>query len=100
MSFASFEFLIFFLVVLTVVSLLQQSKNTVYKEVFLLIASYFFYGYWDWRFCALLLFVTLCAYITALFIHERIVYVLGVTVPLVVLVFLSISTFSLTVFPR
>jgi len=29
------------------------------KNVFLLISSYFFYGYWDWRFCSLLALSTI-----------------------------------------
>ena len=85
MSFASLDFLVFFFIVLAVVSILQQSRYVVLKDIFLLSASYFFYGYWDWRFCFLLLFVTFCAYITALFAHKKMAFVLGVTIPLVVL---------------
>ena len=95
MSFASFDFLIYFSVVLVLVSVLQQSKNVILKEVFLLIASYFFYGYWDWRFCFLLLFVTTCSYITALFIHKKIALVLGVTIPIIALGFFKYFNFFL-----
>ena len=85
MSFASAEFLLFFAIVFAGVLFLQRLKNTVYKEIFLLAASYFFYGYWDWRFCFLLLFVTVCAYITALFAHKKAAVTVGVVVPLLVL---------------
>lgn len=47
MSFASFEFLIYFCVILIGASCLQRSKYIIFQEVFLLLASYFFYGYWD-----------------------------------------------------
>ena len=85
MSFASIEFLVFFAVVFAVTLFLQRSKKKIFKEVFLLLASYFFYGYWDWRFAFLLLFVSICAYVSALFIQKKISVVIGVVVPLVVL---------------
>ena len=87
MSFASLDFLIFFSVVLVVVLFLQRLKNTLYKELFFLAASYFFYGYWDWRFCFLLLFVTVASYITARFAHKKLAFSVGVVIPLVVLGF-------------
>ena len=85
MSFASLDFIVFFLVVLVAVAFLQRCKTPFYKELFLLAASYFFYGYWDWRFSFLLLFVTVCAYVTALFVQKKAAFVAGVTIPLVVL---------------
>lgn len=98
MSFASLEFLIFFLVVFVVVLFLQKLKNTIYKELFLLGASYFFYGYWDWRFSFLLLFVTVASYITALFAHKKFALAVGVVVPLVVLGFFKYFNFFLDSF--
>ena len=56
MLFNSFIFLIFLGVVLPVFYLLPNKKS---KNLFLLVASYFFYGYWDWRFCFLILISTL-----------------------------------------
>lgn len=97
MSFASFEFLVFFPIVLLGVLFLQR-KNAGLKEIFLLAASYFFYGYWDWRFCFLLLLVTVCAYISALFIHNKIAFVLGVVFPLAVLGFFKYFNFFLDSF--
>ena len=55
MLFNSFIFFIFLGLVLPVFYLLP-SKNS--KNIFLLIVSYFFYGYWDWRFCLLLALTT------------------------------------------
>lgn len=100
MSFASLDFLIFFSVVLVVVLFLQRLKNTLYKELFFLAASYFFYGYWDWRFCFLLLFVTVASYITARFAHKKLAFQLALLYHLLFLVFLNISIFSLKVLNR
>lgn len=97
MSFASFEFLIFFAVVLLAVLLLQEKRPNL-KEIFLLVASYFFYGYWDWRFCFLLLLVTICGYFSALFIHKKGALILGIVFPLVVLGFFKYFNFFLDSF--
>lgn len=98
MSFASLEFLLFFCIVFLGVLFLQRLQNTIYKEIFLLLASYFFYGYWDWRFCFLLLFVTVIAYITALFSHKKAAFITGITIPLVVLGFFKYFHFFLDSF--
>ena len=54
MLFNSFIFLIFLGIVLPIYFLLPRR----YKTPLLLVASYVFYGYWDWRFCSLLLIST------------------------------------------
>ncbi len=51
MLFNSFIFFIFLGIVLPIFYVLPNKSS---KNLFLLIASYFFYGYWDWRFCLLL----------------------------------------------
>ena len=56
MIFNSYIFFIFLGIVLPVFYLLPTKTS---KNVFLLIASYFFYGYWDWRFCSLLAITTI-----------------------------------------
>ena len=85
MSFASIDFIVFFTIVLIVTAVLQTFKSKMPKHIFLLTASYFFYAYWDWRFCFLLIFVTLTAYLTAIFVRKKIAFVAGVTIPLIVL---------------
>ena len=85
MSFASIDFIIFFLIVLLGTAVLQRAKSRTPKHIFLLAASYFFYGYWDWRFCFLLMFVTVTAYFTAKASKNKAAFITGVTVPLVVL---------------
>jgi alginate O-acetyltransferase complex protein AlgI len=59
MLFNSFIFLIFLIVILPIFYLLPTKKT---KNLFLLITSYFFYGYWDWRFCILLAITSVTVY--------------------------------------
>jgi len=56
MLFNSFIFFIFLGIILPIFYILPN-KNS--KNIFLVIASYFFYGYWDWRFCSLLAISTI-----------------------------------------
>lgn len=51
MLFNSFIFLLFLCIVFPVFYALKNKQS---KNLFLLVASYVFYGYWDWRFCLLL----------------------------------------------
>lgn len=53
MLFNSFEFIIFFPIVFCIYWLLKKSS---FQNAFLLIASYVFYGWWDWRFLILIAF--------------------------------------------
>ena len=50
MLFTEINFVYFIFVVIA----LQFVGNNTYKKVVLLSASYFFYGYWDWRFLSLI----------------------------------------------
>lgn len=60
MQFNSLGFPVFFLAVYGVYLLLRRSYKL--QNALLLGASYFFYGYWDWRFCSLLLLSTVVDY--------------------------------------
>ncbi len=95
MSFASIDFIIFFAVVIIGTLIIQKFFSKRVKECFLLIASYFFYGYWDWRFCFLLLFVTVISYWTAKKQDKKIMYITGIVIPLVVLGFFKYFNFFL-----
>ncbi len=61
MLFNSFAFWIFFIVVM----LLYHRFRHRAQNVLLLVASYFFYGCWDWRFLSLIVLSTLVDYIVA-----------------------------------
>lgn len=65
MLFNSFEFLIFLPIVFLVYWLIGTS-NRVGQNVILLIASYTFYGFWDWRFLSLIIFSSLIDYVTGI----------------------------------
>ena len=62
MSFISIQFLIFFALTYLIFRLVHGQK---YKTIVLLIASYIFYAYWDWRFLFLLLFQTMVCYLSS-----------------------------------
>ena len=74
MLFNSFEYLIFLpIVFLSYWIILSKKKH--YQNSFLLIASYFFYGLWDWRFLTLIIASTFVDYIIGqkIFNTEKIV---------------------------
>lgn len=65
MLFNSLQFAAFLPIVWILYWLLQK-KGLKFQNVLLLIASYFFYACWDWRFMFLLIFSTLLDYFTGL----------------------------------
>ena len=69
MLFNSLEFGIFLFVVFTVYLLLNKGAILV-QNSFLVIASYFFYGWWDWRFLFLILLSTMVDYYIGLQIEK------------------------------
>ncbi len=54
MLFSSFSFFVFFPIVFIIYWTLNANRKA--QNMLLLVASYIFYGWWDWRFCLLLLF--------------------------------------------
>lgn len=69
MLFNSLEFLIF-LPVCFVIYWFIVNRNLRLQNAFILIASYFFYGWWDYRFLALIAFSTLVDYFIGLAIQK------------------------------
>ncbi len=63
MIFSSIEFFVFLALVLAGLSL---SRRESLRRNLLLAASYVFYGWWDWRFCFLILVSTLIDYVVGL----------------------------------
>lgn len=69
MLFNSLEFLIFLPVVFAIYWLLR--RNVRWQNVFVVGASYLFYGWWNWRFLLLIAFTTICSYLSGLAIERR-----------------------------
>lgn len=67
MSFNSFQFLVFFVVVYA----LYRALSHRWQNRLLLLASYIFYASWDWRFLGLILTSTLVDYGCGLAIHRE-----------------------------
>ena len=68
MIFNSFEFLLFLPVVFAGYWLLRGKLKL--QNAFVVIASYFFYGWWDWRFLFLIAFTSVCSYASGLLIEK------------------------------
>lgn len=68
MLFNTLKFFVFFIVIYTLYILLRKTHK--WQNRFLLVASYFFYGSWDWRFLSLLIFSTLLDYFCGLRIYN------------------------------
>src|SRR5690348_9187439 len=64
MLFNSFIFLYAFLPVTWFV--FQRLRTKTHRYIWLTIASYFFYGWWNWKFCFLMAFSTLVSYTAGL----------------------------------
>ncbi|MBQ6096536.1 MAG: MBOAT family protein, partial [Bacteroidales bacterium] len=62
MLFNSIEFLIFLPIVFAIYWLLKGRLK--WQNAFVVVASYFFYGWWDWRFLILIAFTSLCSYLS------------------------------------
>jgi D-alanyl-lipoteichoic acid acyltransferase DltB (MBOAT superfamily) len=67
MSFVSLAFLIFYAIVFILYYALPGMRT---QNLLILVASYFFYGWWDWRFMPLLLGISLTNFITAIVIER------------------------------
>lgn len=64
MLFNSIEFLIFLPIVFFLYWYVFKSLK--YQNLFIVIVSYIFYGWWDWRFLILIALTTLLSYISGL----------------------------------
>lgn len=105
MLFNSIEFAIF----LPIVFLLYWfvfNKNLKLQNLFVVAASYVFYGWWDWRFLFLIAFTSLCSYVSGLLIEKyrdtsrkaKIVHVLNIIVNLLILGAFKYYNFFITSF--
>jgi alginate O-acetyltransferase complex protein AlgI len=100
MLFPTVEYAVFFLVVLAIAWLLR--RWLIPHKIFLLLASYVFYGFWSWRYIPLLFFVSLFAGMIARGIQlaknqdqRKQLLMIGVTFCLLVLVYYKYTSFLL-----
>ena len=76
MLFNSFEFLvflpIFFLLYWWVFDyLIKNNKHQLFfQNLLVVVASYLFYGWWDWRFLVLIAFTSLCSFVSGIAIEK------------------------------
>jgi D-alanyl-lipoteichoic acid acyltransferase DltB (MBOAT superfamily) len=70
MLFNSIDFAIFLPIVFVIYWFIIHKNNTL-QNCFVIIASYFFYACWDWRFLLLILFSTVTDYTIGLFINKQ-----------------------------
>lgn len=68
MLFNSIEFLIFLPFVFIIYWTLNKNKNL--QNLFIVLASYIFYGWWDYRFLFLIIFTTVCSFVSGIFINR------------------------------
>jgi alginate O-acetyltransferase complex protein AlgI len=66
MLFPTFDFLLFFLAIAAGLAVLEH--RFVWKKAMLVVASYYFYAQWDWRFCFLLAASSAISYVAGLLI--------------------------------
>ena len=69
MLFNSIEFLIYLPIVFVLYWYVFQ-RNLRLQNLFVVIVSYVFYGWWDWRFLFLIAFTTYCSYLSGLWIDR------------------------------
>jgi len=103
MLFPTLEFALFFFFVLGVSWTIYQHGKL--HRFFLLIASYFFYACWNWRYCLLLLILSACACLCArLILHatssqqKKLILTLSISFFVLVLVYYKYTGFLLSNF--
>ena len=70
MLFNSLDFLIFYVVIFFLYWAVPREKIKL-QNILLLCGSYFFYGWWDWRFLSIIVFSTVVDYILGLQIEKQ-----------------------------
>ena len=100
MLFPTVEYAVFFLIVLAVAWALESRPHA--HKLFLLGASYVFYGFWSWRYVPLLILISLFAGLVAQAIQHtedptrrKRLLIVGVTVCLAVLIYYKYASFVL-----
>ena len=94
MTFNSITFVIFFAIVCFLMLLtnidskIKKEKILQIRHIILLLASYVFYGWWNWKCALLMLGLTVVAYWASLQIektNKKIYFIIGTVIPLIIL---------------
>lgn len=94
MTFNSITFLVFFIIVSLLLLITKinlntgKEKVTFIRHIILLVASYVFYGWWNWKCAFLMLGLTVVAYISSIMLektNKKIYLYIGVILPLLIL---------------
>jgi D-alanyl-lipoteichoic acid acyltransferase DltB (MBOAT superfamily) len=103
MLFNSLDFAIFFPLVFVFYWIVAKNKTA--RNVFLLVASYFFYGWWDWRFLFLIVISSLVDYVvgyqlskTSIHKHRKLLLGLSLLVNLGFLCYFKYTNFFIETF--
>jgi len=70
MLFNSIDFIIYFIIVFNSYWFIFN-KSIRLQNLFILVASYFFYAYWDWRFLSLIIISSIADYYIGLFLYNE-----------------------------
>lgn len=99
MLFNSLEFLMFLLVVFALYHTVLKGRLML-QNCFLLVVSYFFYGYWDWRFLVLIFLATFIDFFVAIGIdretrrtRKRIILAISIVCNLGMLIYFKYADF-------
>ncbi len=68
MVFNSIQFALFLPIVFAIYWLLRKNKRL--QNLFVVLASYVFYGWWDWRFLILIAFTSFCSWGSGILIEK------------------------------
>lgn len=68
MLFNSFDFLLFLPIVFLLYWFVFKSRKI--QNLFLVAASYVFYGWWDWRFLFLIAITSICSYASGILLER------------------------------
>ena len=68
MLFNSFEFIVFLPIVFLLYWFVFRGRR--WQNLLVVVASYVFYGWWDWRFLLLIVFTSLCSYGSGLLLEH------------------------------
>lgn len=71
MVFNSATFLLFFIVVYFLYWLINNKLKVGYRNGFTIVASYVFYGWWDWRFLSLIAFSSIADYFLGILLNRQ-----------------------------